>query len=366
MTPDSHWTGALAVPTGHGDCREPAVTVAGEVLHAVWTQGSNLYHAYLSGESWSTPTQVATGSQAALATAPDGVVHCLFSAQMLGNVEIYHTTWKEAKWALPEVVSRTSGVSLSPALAIGKDGSLHAAWSDTTPGYATIYYGRRVEVGWTSGPIPNGSGSNPALAVDPAGQIYVAWQSRSPATGLFEVFCAQNSQGAWSLPEDVSANSQSHAIYPSLAIATQSICHLVWQEDRGGLFCIRHADRYPNGWSENCDLTQSGADCRLPHVCTNRQGYPQTVWAEGQVVTHRIRPPERHAAWWQVEAACDPGGAVSHLAAAITGKGELYVVWTAYAEGETRRLLHAHRESVFKPAVFPPVVVPNAQGEPVS
>ena len=83
-------------------------------------------------------------------------------------------------------------------------------------------------------------------------------------------------------------------------------------------------------------------------------------------MTHRVRPPERNAAWWQVEAACDPGGAVSHLAAAITGKGELYVVWAAYAEGETRRLLHAHRESVFKPAVFPPVVVRNAEGEPVS
>ena len=144
MTPDSHWTGAVAVPTGPGDCREPAVTVAGEVLHAVWTQGSILYHAYLAGGSWSAPNRVATGSQAVLATAPDGGIHCLFSAQMLGNVEIYHTTWQGAKWALPEVVSRTSGMSLSPALAIGKDGSLHAAWSDMTPGYATIYYGRRV------------------------------------------------------------------------------------------------------------------------------------------------------------------------------------------------------------------------------
>ena len=197
MTPDSHWSGAQAVPTGPGDCREPAVTVAGEVLHAVWTQGSNLYHACLSGGSWSAPKRVAAGSQAALATAPDGVVHCLFSAQMLGNVEIYHTSWNGAEWTLPEVVSRTSGVSNSPALAVGKDGSLHAAWADTTPGYSTIYYGRRVAAGWTSVPIPNGSGSYPALAVDPGGQIYAAWQSRSPATGRFEVYCAQSSQ--WGL-----------------------------------------------------------------------------------------------------------------------------------------------------------------------
>jgi hypothetical protein len=357
MTPDSHWSGAQVVPTGPGDCREPAVTVTGgEVLHTAWTQGSNLYHAYLSGGSWSAPNQIAVGSQAALATAPDGSVHCLFSAQMLGNVEIYHSTWDGARWSLPEIVSRTGGTSIAPALAVGTDGSLHASWADSTPGYSTIYYGRRVEAGWTSGPIPNGSGSYPALALDSGGQIYVAWQSRSPATGLFEIFCARNGNGAWTLPEDVSANSQSHAIYPSLTLTALGICHLVWQEDRGGIFCIRHADRYPNGWSENHDLTQSGADCRLPHICTNRQGYPQVVWAEGEVVTHRVRPVERNAAWWQVEAACDPGGAVSHLAAAITGKGELHAVWAAYAEGETRRLLHARRESVFKPAVVPPVV----------
>ncbi len=162
MSPDSHWSGAQAVPTGPGDCREPALTVAGEVLHAVWTEDRTLYHAHLSGRNWSNPVRVAVGSQAALATAPGGTVHCLFSARMFGNDEIYHTTWDGIKWALPEVVSRTSGVSLHPALAIGGDGSLHAAWADTTPGYSTTYYGRREEVAWTSGPIPNGSGSHPA------------------------------------------------------------------------------------------------------------------------------------------------------------------------------------------------------------
>ena len=243
MTPDSHWTGALLVPTGPGDCREPAVTVAGEVLHAVWTQGSNLYHAYLAGGSWSAANRVATGSQAALATAPDGGVHCLFSAQMLGNVEIYHTTWKEAKWALPEVVSRTSGVSLSPALAIGKDGSLHAAWSDTTPGYATIYYGRCVEAGWTSGPIPNGSGSHPVIAVDPVGQIYVAWQSRSPATDRFEVFCAQNTQGAWSLPDGCLSQQPEPCDLPQPG--DHSAKHLPPRLARGSRRIILHSARRP-------------------------------------------------------------------------------------------------------------------------
>ena len=366
MSPDSHWSGAQTVPTGAADCREPALTVAGAVLHAVWTQDRNLYHAYLSGGSWSKVNRVAVGGQAALATAPDGAVHCLFSAQMFGNVEIYHTSWDGVKWELPEVVSRTSGVSLYPALAVGGDGSLHATWADTTPGYATTYYGRRTGVAWTSVPIPNGSGSHPVIAVDPEGQIYVAWQSRLPATGRFEVFCAIGSNGTWALPADVSDNSQCHSVYPSLTISAQGICHLVWQEDRGEIFGIRHADRYPNGWSVVNDVSQSAADCRLPCICTNRQGYPQVIWAEGQVMSHRVRPAERNTPWWQVESACDPCGAISDLAAAITTNGELHVMWAAYADEEIRHLRHIRRESVFKPAVFLPLGAQDAEAEPTA
>lgn len=363
MSPDSHWSGAQPVPTGPGDCREPAVTVAGEVLHAVWTQGRNLFHAFLSDDNWSQPKQVAVGNQAALAAAPDGIVHCLFSAQLLGNVEIYHTSWDGVKWALPAVVSRTSGVSLYPALAVGNDGSLHAAWSDTTPGYATTYYGRRLGVAWTSGPVPSGSGSHPTIAVDPGGQIFVAWQGRRPATGKFEVFCAIDCDGAWSLPEDVSDNAQCHSLYPKLTVSAQGICHLVWQEDRGEVFRVRHADRYPNGWSVVNDISQSDADCRLPHICTNRLGYPQVVWTEGQILAHRVRPPERDTAWWQVETACKPSGAVSDMAAAVDCRGGLHVVWAAYAEGERRNLQHVCRQSVFKPAVFLPLEAHDAEAE---
>ena len=354
MTPDSHWSGTLEIPTGPGDCREPAVTAAGEVLHVVWTHGRTLNHLYLSGGEWSHPQQMAVGGQAALAVDPDDRIHCLFSAQILHNIEIYHTSWNGAKWGLPEVVSRTSGVSVYPVLAIGADGALHAVWADTTPGSSVIYYGQRAGVGWKSNPIPNGSGSHPTIAAGPDGEIYVAWQSRLADSDRFEIFSTIGSGGTWDLPSNVSDNRQQHSIRPRMAITAQGICHLIWQEERDGNFCIRHADRYPNGWSENCDLTQSDADCRLPHICTNRQGYPQAIWAEGQVVTHRVRSPERNAAWWQVEAACDPRGAVSHLAAAITEKDELHVVWAAYAEGETRRLQHIHRESVFKPSVFLP------------
>ena len=257
MSPDSHWSGTLAMPTSLGDCREPAVTAAGEVVHVVWTHGRALNHLYLSEGTWSQVQQFAVGGQAALAVAPDGCIHCLFSAQILHNVEIYHTSWNDAAWGLPELVSRTSGISTYPALAIGADGTLHAVWADTTPGASVIYYGQRDGAGWRSRPIPNGSGSHPTIAVGPDGEIYVAWQSRLAETDRFEIFSTIGRGGIWDLPSNVSDNRQQHSIHPRLAITAQGICHLVWQEERGGNFCTRHADRYPNGWSETCDLTQS-------------------------------------------------------------------------------------------------------------
>jgi hypothetical protein len=41
----------------------------------------------------------------------------------------------------------------------------------------------------------------------------------------------------------------------------------------------------------------------------------------------------------------------------------MHVVWAAYAEGEIRRLQHTHREPVFKPAVFVPVISRDAETE---
>ena len=94
MTPDTHWSGSKALPFADtADCKEPAAIAVGEVLHAVWTQNKSLYHAILANENWSEPKAIAIGGQAALAVTPDGSVHCLFAAEMFGNVEIYLATW---------------------------------------------------------------------------------------------------------------------------------------------------------------------------------------------------------------------------------------------------------------------------------
>jgi hypothetical protein len=356
MSPDSDWSGNQTFPASAGDCREPALATVGNVLHAVWTQNKTLHHVYLAGGKWSEPKAIGVGGQTSLASTPDGKLHNAFAAEMLGNIEIYACTWDGAKWSLPQVVSRTTGNSMYPALAAGPDGSLHVAWADTTPGYSTIYYGHHEGAGWTSTPIPNGRGSYPTIVVGRSSEVYVAWQSRLADTARFEVFCSIYSGGTWSLPEDVSDTAQQHSIYSRLAVNSGGACHLVWQEDRGDGFAIRHADRRPNGWAQPDDVSAGNADCRLPRIMANRQGHMQTVWAEGPVLKHRVRPPDYDAAWWTVETASESCAALSDLDMTISADGQLHILWCGYTQADIRRLFYIHRGPVFKHTSFVPII----------
>jgi hypothetical protein len=336
-----------------------------ETPHLVWTSGKVLYHASYAGDQWSQPARVASGEQPALATTPDGRLHCLFVNQFAGNYEVYHTSWNDNGWSLPQNVSRTRGASTHPVLAAAPDGSLHAAWSDTTPGYSVIYHGERGPAFWSSKPIPNGRGSVPALAIAANGDLYVAWQDRLPSTHYYDVFCSIRYSNTWSLPELVSDNPAAHSLRPQLVTNTQGGCFIVWQEEEEGIYQVRHADRRPGSWSRPADVSETEADCRLPRIVTNRQGFPQVVWLEGQVLKHRVRSPEYDAPWWDQETACGECRDVSDLALSISQSGRLHLVSCNFSGSGARTLHHVQREPLFKHAVFLPIGRGQGQAEEV-
>jgi hypothetical protein len=338
---------------------EPALLVAGEVLHLVFCANKTLYHARLSlaaaTAEWQPPTKFASGEAPALAATPDGRLYCAFTNSFLGNCEVYCAAWDGQKWSLPQVVSRTSGVSTSPALAAGPDGSLHAVWADTTPGRSTIYYGRKADVAWTSGPIPSGAGSYPALAIAPDGELLVAWQDRLDATAVFEVLSASRKAGVWSIPEIISDTPQRHSLYPKLACNPKGNCHIVWQEQAGATYVIRSAERLPGGWAPPGDLSDPGTDCRLARVLPRSTSIFQAFWACGPILRHRARPAESRAFWWQAETAQPQCEGISHLAAAIDANGITHLVWSAYNTSSQRQLFHARREPVPMQGIFIPI-----------
>lgn len=355
MTVNTAWTDSQLLQEAAADSCQPAAAVVAGIPHAIWKQDRALWHTCLSENGWATPTKIANGEHPALAVTPDGVLHCLFANWLLGNAEIYHAQWDGSRWSLPEVVSRTTGVSMYPVVAAGNDGVLHAAWADTTPGRAVIYYGRWADQAWENAPVPNGPGTWPSLAVTAEGDVYVAWQNRLSDTGRFDVFCTSLVEDRWSLPDNVSDSANRHSIYPQLATNRTGACHLVWQEEQNGSFGIRHADRRPNGWSEPADVAPAENNCRAAHIVANRQGMIQAIWAEDQTLKHRIRPGEYDAPWQDAESAGDICAGLSETAAAISPAGDLYVIWSGYTQGELRQLFHLRRERIFRHATFLPL-----------
>ncbi len=355
MMADNAWSTNQSVVDTAADSHQPAVAIVADNLHAVWKQDRALWHAWLAEDRWSTPIKVAIGEHPALAVTPDGVLHCLFANWLLGNAEIYHVHWSGASWSLPEVISRTRGVSTYPAVAADANGALHAAWADTTSGRAVITYGRWEDGAWENVPIPHGPGTRPSLAVTPEGDVVVAWQNRLIDTGRFDIFSASLIEDRWSIPDNVSDRAQAHSICPQLATNRTGACHLVWQEEYEGAFRIRHADRRPNGWSEPADVSQAGADCCVARIAANRQGMMQVVWAEGQTLKHRARPSEYDAAWLDEETASEVCVGLAEVATAISPPGDLQVLWTGYTQDDARQLYHLRRQGIFKHKVFLPL-----------
>ncbi len=360
-SPALPWSDAHPLSFAPPGSAEPALLVAGDVLHLVFSANKTLYHARLSlaaaSAEWQPPARFASGEAPALAATPDGRLHCAFTNWFLGNCEVYYAAWDGQKWSLPQVISRTSGISTSPALAADPDGSLHAVWADTTPGPSTIYYGRKADVAWTSSPVPNGAGSYPALAVAPDGELLVAWQDRLNASGVFEVFCASRKTGVWSIPQIISDTPQRHSLYPKLACNTNGNCHIVWQEQSGATYVIRRAERLPGGWSPPGDLSDPGTDCRLARIMPRSTSIIQAIWACGSRLRHRARPAEHQAFWWQTETAQPHCEGISDLAAALDGSGMAHLVWSAYNSGSQRQLYYAGRDPVAMQGIFIPIVI---------
>lgn len=358
MAVDPNWTPAEIlnfVPLGS---QQVAVAVAGGAVHLVWVQAKVLYHARRINGAWQKPVKVAGGEQPALAAAPDGALYCTYTNRFLGNRDIYISSWANDKWSLSQVVSRTTGESSDPSISIAPDGRVHLAWGDTTPGESVIYHGLRDAAGWAYAPIPNGRGSRPSVSAG-SSAIFVAWQDRlaSSATGAYEVLVSEHQSGGWSLPVLVSDSRETQSLLPRLALNSAGMCHMVWQEERDGLYVISHSDLWPNGWEAPFDVSDSSIDSRLGLVLANRLGSFQFLWSEGMVLKHRWRAGDPKGAWGQPEVVCEDCPGLSELSAALSPSGELHVVFSRWPNGGERHFYYTRRKSLEHKKVFLPVVM---------
>lgn len=356
MTPNAPWSASQAIPVATAESDQPAAAMIGETLHLIWSHHRMLYHAWRAEDAWSQPVQVAIGEQPTLAATAGGQLHCLFVNQFLRNYEIYHVSWGGRSWTLPVNVSLTYGASQQPVLAVADDGTLHAAWADTTPGYATIYYGMRGGTFWANRPVPSGRGSTPALAVAPDGAIYIAWADRRGDTGVSDVFCCIYRDQIWYPPESVSDSAHANSSCPQLAIDARGVCHMIWGEECNDAYHVFHAERRATGWTRPTDLSQAATDCRLLRLVNNPAGFIHAIWSDTWSLTHRVKAAAFDATWHASEPITSDDLEVVGLSPALSWSRRLNLVWAGYDRAGSRRLFYAEREPFPRFNVFMPII----------
>jgi len=151
-----------------------------------------------------------------------------------------------------------------PALAVDRDGTLHAAWTDLRARQpdTNIRYTRSRDAGASFSASHQIDGSDagadpdrdtpagqwrPALAVD-AGHVFVAWQD--DRLGNDDVFFTLSTDGGGSFAPaervDDSGSGTSLQTRPSLAVAGHGArrrCVVAWEDDRDGVRDVRVARR---------------------------------------------------------------------------------------------------------------------------
>lgn len=357
MTPKVPWSASEVIPVAAIDSREPAIAMIGETLHLVWNHNRMLYHAWCSAGAWSQPTRVAIGEQPVLAATAGGQLHCLFVNQFLRNYDIYHVAWDGNAWSLPVNASLTYGASSQPALALGADGTLHAVWTDTTPGHSTIYYGTRGSTFWANRSVPSGRGIAPSIAAAPDGTIFVAWSDRRSDTGVYDVFCSIYRDNVWNPPESISDSADANSLAPRLAIDSRGACHVIWEEKRDGSCHIFHADRRPNGWATPSDVSEVEADCRLARIIANPAGFVHVIWSDGWSLTQRAKAIAFDAPWRASEPAAPNCCEATGLSPAMGATRRAHLVWSGLDDADVRRLFHSEREQFPRFSVFMPIVM---------
>ena len=338
MIPKPMWSEVELLPLAPGRYGEPTLAVAGNSIHLAWVQSGVIHHMWRAGSEWSRPARLAGGTTPRLLARADGSLHCMFLNQFTGISEVYHTTWLGASWSLALNVSRTPGHSFTPTAAFAPDGSLHAAWADTTPGYAVLYYGRLADGRWRAEPVLGARGSHPALAVEGSGDIFLAWQDRLLDTETYDIFCAIRKDCAWQMPEIVSDTRDTQSLHATAAASATGRCVLAWQEEDPAGYQIRTSTRVRQAWSEPSTVSTPGIDCRSPQLSLNQRGRALLAWIEGRSLSYISDSAASAAPIASVDLAADTSAIPMDLALSIGPEGNLHALWCSHEESGRQSL----------------------------
>jgi hypothetical protein len=330
------------------------VTDAG-MVHAVWEEGVRIYHSIRVEDTWTTPGFVATGESPSLALAKDGSVHLVFGNVFGGDHNVFYVVWRNGLWTLPRLVSKTSGLSASPSIALDSDEVVHAVWEDTTPGYLVIYHGW-LDGTWLNEPLTNARGSAPVLAQDSTSALlHLAWQMRGPEDGPHDIYYSQGTTYSWSVPQNISVTSGGDSTSVRLACDLDGRVHLVWREQGPQMVSIGYSGGREGNWPLPENISGEVADASDPALAAAPYNQLHVVWQEDRAIIHRSLSGATHN-WRPSQAVIAGESGVGQMALAAAPSGDVHLLWVSgYGEGPGD-IYHSIGPRVLPYQVFLPTV----------
>ena len=295
------WTEGKRLTFTSGDCYEPAIALdSSDTIHVAWdSDAPGNYEIYYiqstdGGANWSAVQRLTWSSgwseYPAIAIDSSDRIHIAWQDDKSGNLEIYsiRSTNGGANWGTVKRLTWNSGSSGSPAIARGAPNTIPIVWQDNTgtPGYSEIYFKKSTDGGQTWSGAKKltsnaGDSREPGIARDAVGGIHVVWNDGTP--GNPEIHYKKSADGGttWGVVRRLTW-SPGQSEYPVVAIASDGVVHVVWDDDDPGNYEIHHKKSTDGGstWNSVQRLTWSTGASIVAAVARDAAGKVHVVWED--------------------------------------------------------------------------------------
>jgi hypothetical protein len=252
----STWSSAQRLTWTSSACRAPAMAIDGDNrIHVAWyeyTQGNIEIHYRRSpdgGSTWDTAQRLTwnLGNSYNPAMASDSnqnVRVVWYDDWSATDYEIYykHSTDGGSAWSLAKRLTRNSGSSCYPAIALDSDGVIHVVWMDSTPGTNQIYHARSLDGGttWSAAKRLTWTTSecySPAIASDSSKYVHVVWYNET--AGNYQIYYKKSTDKGltWTSAQKLSGGS-GYSLDPVIAVDSVGTIHVVWRDAAPGNYEI--------------------------------------------------------------------------------------------------------------------------------
>ncbi|MHA1835734.1 MAG: hypothetical protein ACTSYQ_02215 [Candidatus Odinarchaeia archaeon] len=169
-----------------------------------------------------------------IALDSNGNLHVVWSGFVDGQYDLYYVNNTGGGWSTPHQITYTSDINETyPSIAIDPYDILHVATIASNESTCYLEYTAKNSSGYWSPPVNitdpnmfNRISEGLSVCADTAGNVYVAFSGAT--SSVVDVFFVNGSKGVWGAPLNVSSNAATYDAYPSIAVDSKGVVHIVW------------------------------------------------------------------------------------------------------------------------------------------